>query len=869
MKHLFSFCLLILLSLFCCYQSAAQEVWTTDSINRTLTPVGSRYYLAHPYEILYGPDDSLYISERVGRIVVVSSTTGHRRIILDHRANVFITISRNGSGVATSIGQNGMMGLALDKNFKQGAGPHYLYVAYAYNSSNLRISRFTYNLTTGLLGSELQLVNGIPTGSDHSSGRLVYGPDDKLYYTCGDLGANQFSNRCSPIRSQDLPTTAELSALNYSKYQGKILRINLDGTIPSDNPLLDPDGAGAQVAVRSHVYSLGHRNAQGLSFEMNPNNGSSYATLKPGGFLYSSEHGPRTDDEINIINSGNNYGWPFWSGYRNSPAQNYQFINWSSSGSCGTTGYSEVTIPSGATVTQESSYAAGSFTDPIFSMYPACSGAPNCNVTLSTGTNWMQFPTIAPSSIDHYGFTNIPGWHQSLLIPTLRRGTLYRYKLNSAGNGIVNDSVPYFFRTDRYRDLALKNGNTIFMVTDSIGSTSGPSGGGTSSLSRPGIILKYTFLGYNPTGIAPFPSTIPTSIPIDSSTNAGCVTATPVTINAANANNNLWVPITGPNGNIIAEIDANGHNLGDITTSFYTRTGAPVRTAFANRYLNRNVTINVQNNSANFSPAVSVRLYLTAKELADMIATSGSGVMGINDLAIYKNNDACGTAMATTATGQTVTGRYVQSTFGHAIQVNVTSFSSFYFLSNSSTLPFELFTFTGKAVNDAAKLEWVVNTQSDVISYTVERSTDNFSFEPIGTVMAKDGNGNTTYSLTDFNAAKKGSTIYYRIRSNENSGNNKYTHIISVNFETILITSVSLMPNPVTNKTTLIINAVADETAQLKIVDNTGRIIRIMNVNLVKGKNNLTLDVSGFKTGLYYIDVTGKAINEKAKLIKQ
>jgi hypothetical protein len=326
------------------------------------------------------------------------------------------------------------------------------------------------------------------------------------------------------------------------------------------------------------------------------------------------------------------------------------------------------------------------------------------------------------------------------------------------------------------------------------------------------------------------------------------------------------VPITGPNGNIIAEIDANNQNLGNITTSFFTRTGNPVRTAFANKYLNRNVTIGVQNAPG---ASVSVRLYITAKELADMIATPGSGVSGINDVAVYKNNDACGTAMATVATGQTIAGRYVQSTFGHAIQFSVNSFSSFYFLSSSSTLPFELFSFTGKAVNEASKLEWVVNTQVDVLSYTVERSLDNRNFDAIATVTAKDGQGNITYNFTDFNAGKLASTVYYRIRSNETYGTGKYTNIISVNFGSILITSLSVFPNPVVEKTNVLINAIADETAQLKVVDNIGRVVYSVAVKLVKGKNNIQLDMNRFKTGMYYVDITGKAINEKTKLIKQ
>ena len=253
-----------------------------------------------------------------------------------------------------------------------------------------------------------------------------------------------------------------------------------------------------------------------------------------------------------------------------------------------------------------------------------------------------------------------------------------------------------------------------------------------------------------------------------------------------------------------------------------------------------------------------------------MIATSGSNVTGINDLAVYKNADACGTAMASIATGQTVTGRYVQSTYGHAIQFTATSFSSFYFLSSTNTLPFDLFSFTGKAQGDAAQLEWVVNNEADVVSYTVQRSLDNTNFEDIATVDAKHlQSSNITYNYTDFNAGKLASTVYYRIHSNENSGSRKFSDIINVNFASMLVTGVSVFPNPVTEKTTVLINAIADETANLKIIDNTGRVIKVIAVNLVKGKNSIQLDLTKFKTGIYFIDINGKAISEKVKLIKQ
>jgi PQQ-dependent dehydrogenase (s-GDH family) len=840
----------------------AQEVFSVDSINRTLTPAGSRYYLAHPYEIVYGRDDSLYITEKVGRVRTVSATTGLSRIILDHRASTFLNVTRNGAGVATDIKQNGMMGMALHKDFKAPSSPvNYVYIAYSYNANNLRISRFTYNTANGTLGSELQLVNGIPASTDHSSGRLVYGADDKLYYSCGDQGANQFSLVCNPIRSQQLPTQAEFTANNYQKYQGKILRVNLDGTVPADNPLLDPDGAGAEVAVRSHIYTWGHRNPQGLVFEMNDNDGSTYPTMKTGGIFYSSEHGIRTDDELNIISSGANYGWPLWAGFRNSPAENYRYINWSTSGSCGSTGYNEVVIPSGATVIQENASPAGSFTDPIFSMYPGCNGAPNCNVSLTTGTNWMQYPTIAPSSIDHYGFSNIPGWKGSLIVPTLRRGTVYRYKLNAAGNGVVGDSVNYFFRTDRYRDLAIKNGNIIFTITDSTGSTSGPSGGGTSGLTRPGTILKYTFLGYQHVSGT---SSISNTIGIAAGLPDQCVTASSVTINAAN--NNIWVPITGPDGNILAEIKANGNNLGVVTASYYRHTGASVRSSNGRRYLNRNIRITVASQPAVGNPA-SVRLYITNAEFTALDNDGASGINVIGDLRILKNNDACGSTVSSLTTAFTPTV-YTHGSFGYALQADIPSFSSFYFGSNNITLPLNLLTFDGSLHNNTTLLKWETSNETNVSHFAVERSIDGRNFTEIGTVAA---NGNTTantlYSYTDNDVANQPtSTVHYRLKMIDIDGASTYSKVIVIALANI--TSINVSPNPASDKVRLAFVSAGETIGQWSIMDNSGRIVLQSSTQVRKGNNNVLINIEKLSAGIYYLKLTGDGIDQKVKLQK-
>ena len=123
----------------------------------------------------------------------------------------------------------------------------------------------------------------MPAGNDHVAGRLKIGPDRKLYLTIGDQGNNQLGNFCLAVESQRLPTQKEINDKNYVAYVGKSLRLNLDGSVPKDNPKLD--------GVVSHVFTYGHRNPQGLDFG-------------PDGTLYSSEQGPKTDDEVNILKTG-------------------------------------------------------------------------------------------------------------------------------------------------------------------------------------------------------------------------------------------------------------------------------------------------------------------------------------------------------------------------------------------------------------------------------------------------------------------------------------------------------------------------------------------------------------------------------------
>jgi glucose/arabinose dehydrogenase len=856
--------------------------------------------LADPWEITYGPDNYLWVTEAKGyKLNRIHPVTGAKQVVLDvSQGSTFLPAPDQTFNaqfnVVTNNPQGGFAGMALHPHFTGASGgENYVYVSYVHTWNGgivytNRIVRFLYNHTTNRLESPVSICDTIPGSGDHNSQRMIIAPmtqggsDYYLFYAAGDMGAGQ-----------QFPTPANITrpmkAQHINAYEGKILRFALSDTcsgtgnqrwIPASNPYNNV----APIVGKSAVWSTGIRNNQGFAYHPAFN------------ILYGASHGPFSDDEINIIEGFKNYGHPLVIGYAadgnyNGTTTPGLSTSTSAGVSFGWTGgaytvdgqaaAASTAPPIGNETTNMNTINAsaalyGAYKDPLFSAYPGTGAGTVSSIwsaaNPSSNAGWHS---EGWSGLDVYTHTLIPGWKNSLLAAGLKWGRTIRLKLNATGTAVIPtagaDTVTYFQSTNRYRDIAFApNGKEIFLAMDRSAAASAATVGNPVATvsSCAGCVIRYEFLGYTPTGTSPFPSTIPTSIPIDSSTSAGCVTATAVTINAENGNNNLWVPITGPNGDIIAEIDANNNNLGAISTSFFTRTGAPVRSGFGNRYLNRNVTINVQNNPP--ATPVSVRLYITGKELADMIATAGSNVSSITDLSVFKNNDPCGTTMASSVLGQTVTGKYVQSTYGHAIQFDVTSFSSFYFMSSSSTLPFDLFSFTGKAINDNARLEWVVNNEVDVISYSVERSLDNVNFEEIGKVDAKNIPAtNLTYNFIDYNAGKLANKVYYRVHSNENSGAKKYTDIIDVSFGKLQDVYVNVFPNPVVDKTTVTINAIADENVQLKLIDNAGRIIQTIDIELVKGKNNLQLNLSKYKAGIYYLDINGKAINEKTKIIKQ
>jgi PQQ-dependent dehydrogenase (s-GDH family) len=338
--------------------------------------------------------------------------------------------------------------------------------------------RFTYDPQAHTLGSPRDILGGLPAGTDHQGGRLRVGPDRMLYFSIGDLGANQLANYCKPDRAQAIPTLAQLRARDWSSYEGKILRLNLNGSIPADNPTI--------AGVKSHVYSYGHRNPQGLVFA-------------PDGKLYESEHGPNTDDEVNLIRAGGNYGWPYVAGYRDD--QSYAFANWSASKGvpCESLTFTAYpAVPPSVPLQKETAWNHPDFVPPLQTFHTVPTGYDFKNPKCAERELYYQcWPTVAPSSLAVYAATSgIPGWDHSLLMPSLKHGTVYRIQLNVAGTAVVGepDESEFFKTVNRYRDVTTRpDGLALFIATDVEGNTQDQSGRPAARVENPGAILEFAY----------------------------------------------------------------------------------------------------------------------------------------------------------------------------------------------------------------------------------------------------------------------------------------------------------------------------------------------------------------------------------------
>jgi trimeric autotransporter adhesin len=821
-----------------------------------------------PWEVTYGPDDSLWVTESKGfKLYKVHPVSGIKRVVLDlSKASTWLLPGDSTFNLqftfSPSNPQGGFAGMAIHPDFNHPTTPkRYVYVSYirSYVSTapanagvfyQNRIARFTFDPVTGKFMNGISVCDTLPGSSDHNSQRMIIAPVNGvnyLFYAAGDMGSGQFGNSNRPMKAQD--TTA---------YEGKILRFNLEqvGTtgsaldkfIPNDNPY----NYTGSVTGKSAVWAMGVRNNQGFAYDSIRN------------ILYGSSHGPYSDDEINIIQKDKNYGHPLVIGY--AADGNYDGSR------AGTNGG---TCP---LITSEVINAAAipNYKDPLFSGY---AGAKDTVIKYYTsGANNGSWPSEAWSGLGLYDRSMIPGWKNSLVMAGLKWGRLIRIKLDNNGTAVVptngQDTVCYFDSDNRYRDMAFdKNGKDVYVIMDKSTATSGPSANNPSVVACAGCLQKFTFLGYNDNGTT---SSIPSVIPIAQGKPNLCENANTININTDN--NNLWVPITDTNSHVIAEINASGNTLGDVTTSFYTNTTGIRQQAGTNTlYLDRNIRITPQTQP---NSTIKIRFYMTTAEfdaLKNGNNTLGqpSGVSTISNVGVYRNGDACLSAISQTPVNliNSVTG--TQATAGYFVQTNVaktaflTTGNSFYFANATSLLPINLIAFKAELKNNnVVNLKWATDNENITKTFIVERSINRKDYEQLAEVAVTNTTGKQSYTYNDENINKLQTTIlYYRLKMMDAANTFTYSTVARITL-TAVMGNVTVYPNPVINESLVSIFATATEKVNWQLIDNTGKIIMQQDVLIKKGENEIKIKLQKLITGIYYLKVTGNTINQTVKIQK-
>jgi hypothetical protein len=400
---------------------------------------------------------------------------------------------------------------------------------------------------------------------------------------------------------------------------------------------------------------------------------------------------------------------------------------------------------------------------------------------------------------------------------------------------------------------------------DNSSTTSGPGNANPVVPLCAGCVQKYTFLGYNPDATGR--SLLPTTVDVTIGTANTCVPGTTITID--NFNNNLWVPITGPDGNIMAEIKANGNNLGTITSSFYTN-GGPVRENSKKRlYLDRNMTITPQ---VQPSTPVSIRLYITAGELNAIKAASNSQgassmVNSISNLSIYKNSDACGATWVNTTTPLVITPQYAEAFGnGYVLQADINSFSSFYFANtNPITLPLNLLTFKGAWQDNSALLNWETSNEVNTSHFIIERSTNARNFTAIGNTAAAGNSTGQKYSYPDKDAGMmNASVLYYRLKMYDLNGSFSYSNIVSINIDPSAL--VNVYPNPVHSVIMAKVSLKKADNLNIQVTDMRGQSVYMATKYLGAGTSELQIDTRKWTSQVYSIKITDS--NNKVLIIK-
>lgn len=353
---------IILTVFFLLLQTSAQFVFAKEQTNFTVNTIIKG--LEHPWGMTFLPDGRILITERPGRLRLVDKGRLLPKAI-------------TGLPEIAAEGQGGLLDIALHPDYPNNGWIYFSYSAENDDGYGTEVARARLQ---GLKLINLETIFRVAKKSDggrHFGSRLVFDRDNYLYITAGERGDRP--------RAQDI-----------NDHAGSVIRLNDDGSIPKDNPFV------GRADAKAEIYSYGHRNPQGMT--LHPETGE----------VWTHEHGPQGGDEINIIQSGKNYGWPIIT-----YGVNYFW----------------------ATKIGEGSAKSG-MQQPLY--------------------YWD--PSIAPSGMAFYQGDKFPDWSGNLFVGSLKFQLLVRLELKN--NKVIKEERLLTGQYGRIRDVRNGPDGYLYLLTD-------------------------------------------------------------------------------------------------------------------------------------------------------------------------------------------------------------------------------------------------------------------------------------------------------------------------------------------------------------------------------------------------------------------
>lgn len=328
--------------------------------------------LERPWSIAWLPDGAMLITERPGRLRIA-------------RNGVLEPAPVTGVPEVFAVNQGGLMDIAVHPRFAEN---RFIYLTYSQGTPRANRTRMARGVFDGKSLKDVKVIFEVSqpkSGGQHFGSRIAWLPDNTMLLAIGDGGNPPIQLNKDLIRKQ---------AQNRNSHLGKILRLNDDGSIPKDNPFVNT--ANANPAV----WSYGHRNIQGLAYD---------ATNKR---VWSTEHGARGGDELNLVEAGKNYGWPI--------------------------------------VTYSREYSGGEITNER--------SRPGM---VDPKTYWT--PSPAPSGLTYYNNNRVPDWQGDLFSGELVAQSVRHIELDAKGNVTGQTSIDI---GQRVRDVRQGPDGLLYILTD-------------------------------------------------------------------------------------------------------------------------------------------------------------------------------------------------------------------------------------------------------------------------------------------------------------------------------------------------------------------------------------------------------------------